>query len=147
MSENLNLNQDIDPQETQEWLESLEAVLEQDGVERAHHILEALIDKARRNGAHLPYTATTAYLNTIPSGQEPQMPGDRTIESRIRSAIRWNALAMVVRGSKKDLELGGHISSFASSAKGVSVSLGSTKCSKQYRTETCRRFWRPLWIC
>jgi len=116
MSENLNLNQDIDPQETQEWLESLEAVLEQDGVERAHHILEALIDKARRNGAHLPYTATTAYLNTIPSGQEPQMPGDRTIESRIRSAIRWNALAMVVRGSKKDLELGGHISSFASSA-------------------------------
>ncbi len=116
MSENLNLNQDIDPQETQEWLESLEAVLEQDGVERAHQLLEALIDKARRNGAHLPYSATTAYLNTIPAGQEPQMPGDRTIESRIRSAIRWNALAMVVRGSKKDLELGGHISSFASSA-------------------------------
>ena len=116
MSENLTLNQDIDPQETQEWLESLEAVLEQDGVERAHHILEALIDKARRNGAHLPYTATTAYLNTIPAGQEPQMPGDRTIEARIRSAIRWNALAMVVRGSKKNLELGGHISSFASSA-------------------------------
>ena len=116
MSENLNLNQDIDPQETQEWLESLEAVLETDGVERAHQILEALIDKARRNGAHLPYTATTAYLNTIPVGQEPQMPGDRTIEAKIRSAIRWNALAMVVRGSKKDLELGGHISSFASSA-------------------------------
>jgi len=116
MSENLNLNQDIDPQETQEWLESLEAVLESDGVERAHSILEALIDKARRNGAHLPYTATTAYLNTIPAGQEPQMPGDRTIEAKIRSAIRWNALAMVVRGSKKDLELGGHISSFASSA-------------------------------
>jgi len=116
MSENLNQNQDIDPQETQEWLESLEAVLESDGVERAHSILEALIDKARRNGAHLPYTATTAYLNTIPAGQEPQMPGDRTIEAKIRSAIRWNALAMVVRGSKKDLELGGHISSFASSA-------------------------------
>ncbi|MBU2882526.1 pyruvate dehydrogenase (acetyl-transferring), homodimeric type [Psychrosphaera sp. B3R10] len=116
MSENLNLNQDIDPQETQEWLESIEAVLEQDGAERAHQILEALIDKARRNGAHLPYSPTTAYLNTIPAGQEPQMPGDRTLESRIRSAIRWNALAMVVRGSKKDLELGGHISSFASSA-------------------------------
>jgi len=116
MSENLNLNQDIDPQETQEWIESLEAVLEQDGVERAHQLLEKLIDKARRNGAHLPYDATTAYLNTIPVNQEPQMPGDRTLESRIRSAIRWNALAMVVRGSKKELELGGHISSFASSA-------------------------------
>lgn len=116
MSENPTLNQDIDPQETQEWLESLEAVLEVDGVERAHHILEALIDKARRNGAHLPFDATTAYLNTIPAAQEPQMPGDRTLEARIRSAIRWNALAMVVRGSKKDLELGGHISSFASSA-------------------------------
>lgn len=116
MSENQTLNQDIDPQETQEWLESLEAVLEVDGVERAHHILESLIDKARRNGAHLPFKATTAYLNTIPAGQEPQMPGDRTLEARIRGAIRWNALAMVVRGSKKDLELGGHISSFASSA-------------------------------
>ena len=116
MSENPTLNQDIDPQETQEWLESLEAVLEVDGVERAHHILEALIDKARRNGAHLPFDATTAYLNTIPAHQEPQMPGDRTLEAKIRSAIRWNALAMVVRGSKKDLELGGHISSFASSA-------------------------------
>ena len=116
MSENPTLNQDIDPQETQEWLESLEAVLEVDGVERAHHILESLIDKARRNGAHLPFKPTTAYLNTIPAGQEPQMPGDRTLEARIRGAIRWNALAMVVRGSKKDLELGGHISSFASSA-------------------------------
>jgi pyruvate dehydrogenase E1 component len=116
MSDNPMQNQDIDPQETQEWLESLEAVLEVDGVERAHHILESLIDKARRNGAHLPFKATTAYLNTIPAAQEPQMPGDRTLEARIRGAIRWNALAMVVRGSKKDLELGGHISSFASSA-------------------------------
>ena len=107
---------DVDPQETQEWIESLEAVLQEEGVERAHYLLESLIEKARRSGAHLPYTATTAYINSIPAGQEPTMPGDQTIEATIRNAIRWNALMMVLRGSKKDLELGGHISSFASSA-------------------------------
>ena len=107
---------DIDQQETQEWLDSLEAVLDAEGPERAHFILEQLIDKARRSGAYLPYQPTTAYLNTIPVSQEPVMPGDHTLEARIRAAIRWNALAMVLRASKKDLELGGHISSFASSA-------------------------------
>lgn len=107
---------DIDPQETAEWLEAIKAVLDEDGAERAHFILEALIDKARRNGAHLPFHAVTAYLNTIPAGQEPAMPGDQSIEKRIRTAIRWNALAMVVKASRKNLELGGHISSFASSA-------------------------------
>ena len=107
---------DLDPTETQEWLDSLESVLEAEGVERAHYLLESMIEKARRNGAHLPYDATTAYLNTIPAGQEPTMPGDQTIETKIRHAIRWNAMMMVLRGSKKDLELGGHISSFASSA-------------------------------
>lgn len=107
---------DIDQQETQEWLEALEGVLEAEGPKRAHFLLEELIDKARRNGAYLPYKPTTAYLNTIPVSQEPVMPGDHTIESRVRAAIRWNALAMVLRASKKELELGGHISSFASSA-------------------------------
>ncbi|MDT0593520.1 pyruvate dehydrogenase (acetyl-transferring), homodimeric type [Glaciecola petra] len=107
---------DVDPIETQEWVDALEAVLETEGVDRAHYLLESLIEKARRNGAHLPYDATTAYINTIPAGQEPTMPGDHTIETKIRNAIRWNALMMVLRGSKKDLELGGHISSFASSA-------------------------------
>lgn len=107
---------DLDPQETQEWIDALDAVLEEEGVERAHFLLESLIEKARRSGAHLPYTATTAYINTIPAGQEPTMPGDQTIEAKIRNAIRWNAMMMVLRGSKKDLELGGHISSFASSA-------------------------------
>jgi pyruvate dehydrogenase E1 component len=110
------MQKDLDPQETQEWLDSLESVLENEGVERAHFLLESLIEKARRNGAHLPYDATTAYINTIPAGQEPTMPGDQTIETKIRNAIRWNALMMVLRGSNKDLELGGHISSFASSA-------------------------------
>ncbi len=107
---------DLDPQETQEWLEALGAVLDEDGAERAHYLLESLIEKARRSGLHLPYKSTTAYINTIPAGQEPTMPGDQTIEAKIRAAIRWNALMMVLRGSKKDLELGGHISSFASSA-------------------------------
>jgi pyruvate dehydrogenase E1 component len=110
------MHPDVDPTETQEWLEALEAVLEEEGVDRAHFLLESLIEKARRSGAHLPYESTTAYINTIPAGQEPTMPGDQTIETKIRNAIRWNAMMMVLRGSKKDLELGGHISSFASSA-------------------------------
>jgi len=109
-------NIDIDSLETQEWLESMESVLENEGPERAHFLLEKLIDRARRGGTHLPFEATTAYLNTIPPGQEPNMPGDLTIEYRIRAAIRWNALALVLRASKKDLELGGHVGSFASSA-------------------------------
>jgi len=107
---------DIDPQETQEWLDSLETLFDAGGPERAHFILESLIEKARRSGAYLPYQATTAYLNTIPVSQEPVVPGDQTLEARIRAAIRWNALAMVLRASNKELDLGGHISTFASSA-------------------------------
>ncbi|MCF6314496.1 MAG: pyruvate dehydrogenase (acetyl-transferring), homodimeric type [Verrucomicrobiales bacterium] len=108
--------QDIDPAETGEWLEALEAILEKDGPQRAHVILETLIDRARRGGTHIPFDATTAYMNTIPPALEPEMPGNRVLESRIRSAIRWNALMLVLRASKKNLELGGHIGSFASSA-------------------------------
>ena len=114
MSELPNL--DIDSMETQEWLESMESVLENEGPERAHFLLEKLIDRARRSGTHLPFDAKTAYVNTIPPGLEPHMPADQTIESRIRAAIRWNALVLVLRASKKDLDLGGHIGSFASSA-------------------------------
>lgn len=110
------LNKDVDQQETQEWLDALEGVLEAEGPERAHYLLEQLVDKARRNGAYLPYKPTTAYLNTIPASQEPTMPGNQTLESRIRSAIRWNAAMMVLRASKKGEELGGHLASFASSA-------------------------------
>jgi pyruvate dehydrogenase E1 component len=110
------MHPDVDPTETKEWLDALEAVLAEEGVGRAHFLLESLIEKARRSGAHLPYDATTAYINTIAAGQEPTMPGDQTIEAKIRNAIRWNAMMMVLRGSKKDLDLGGHISSFASAA-------------------------------
>jgi pyruvate dehydrogenase E1 component len=108
--------QDIDPQETREWVDSLEAVLEIEGPERAHFILEQLVDKARRSGAYLPYTAQTAYLNTIPPHLEETIPGDQALEQRLRSMVRWNAVAMVLRAGKKDLELGGHIASFASAA-------------------------------
>ncbi|WP_428026107.1 pyruvate dehydrogenase (acetyl-transferring), homodimeric type [Arcobacter sp.] len=115
--ENLNdVLKDLNPEETQEWIDALEAVIEEEGSHRAHFLLEKLIDKARRNGAYLPYDAKTAYLNTIPVEQEPKMPGNLSLERKIRSIIRWNAQLMVLRGSKKDLELGGHISSFQSSA-------------------------------
>jgi len=107
---------DIDPQETQEWLDALDGVLEQEGVDRAHFLLERLIDKARRSGAHLPYSANTAYLNTIPVQQQERFPGDRAMERRIRSFVRWNAMAMVVQANRLSTELGGHIASFASSA-------------------------------
>ncbi len=107
---------DIDPLETQEWLDALEAVLENEGVERAHFLLERLIDKARRSGAYLPYSAMTAYLNTIPVQQQERFPGDRAMERRIRSFVRWNAMAMVVQANRLSTELGGHISSFASVA-------------------------------
>ncbi len=107
---------DLDPQETQEWLEALDAVLEHEGIERAHYLLERLIDKARRSGAYLPFSANTAYLNTIPMQQQQRFPGDKALERRIRSLIRWNAMAMVVQANRLSTELGGHISSFASSA-------------------------------
>ncbi len=112
----MSMKPDIDPQETQEWLDALEAVLENEGVERAHFLLERLIDKARRSGAYLPYSANTAYVNTIPPQQQKRFPGDRALERRIRSFIRWNAMAMVVQANRLSTELGGHIASFASVA-------------------------------
>ncbi|AGA34308.1 Pyruvate dehydrogenase E1 component [Thioalkalivibrio nitratireducens DSM 14787] len=115
MNRNAN-SHDIDPQETQEWIDALEAVLEADGAERAHQLLESLIDKARRSGAYLPYSANTAYVNTIPPHLEPVFPGDSALEHRIRSYIRWNAMAMVVKANRVSAELGGHIASFASAA-------------------------------
>jgi pyruvate dehydrogenase E1 component len=107
---------DLDPQETQEWIESLESVLEREGPERAHFLLEKLIDKARRSGAYLPFTPNTAYVNTIPVSAQRPIPGDQAIEHSIRSVIRWNAAAIVVHANRKSSELGGHIASFASAA-------------------------------
>jgi len=104
------------PTETREWLESLAAVIDREGAERAHFLLDKLVELARRSGAHLPFDLTTAYLNTIPPHRQPSMPGDGAMERRIRSIIRWNAMAMVVRASRRGGELGGHIASFASAA-------------------------------
>lgn len=108
--------QDLDPTETAEWLESLSAVIAREGHARAHFLIENLIDSARRSGAHIPYRANTAYLNTIPAHQQVSSPGDQAIERRIRSLIRWNAMAMVVRANRISSELGGHIASFGSAA-------------------------------
>ena len=108
--------QDADPAETNEWLESLQAVIEREGLERAHYLLELMVDFTRRSGGHLPYDATTAYVNTIPPSKSAKKPGDYEIERRIRSWTRWNALAMVLRAGKRGGELGGHIASFASAA-------------------------------
>ncbi len=107
---------DSDELETQEWLEALDAVIEREGPERAHFLLEKLIDKSRRSGANLPYRATTGYVNTIPPHLEQQNPGDHEIEHRLRSMIRWNATAMVLRANRDKSGLGGHIASFASAA-------------------------------
>jgi len=107
---------DVDPEETQEWLESIDSVLRVHGAERAHYLLECMIDHARRSGAYLPYTPNTAYLNTIPAAQQPDYPGDRAMERRIEAYIRWNALAMVVHANRKSSEYGGHIASYASCA-------------------------------
>ncbi|MGH8550740.1 MAG: pyruvate dehydrogenase (acetyl-transferring), homodimeric type [Methylococcales bacterium] len=107
---------DLDAEETQEWLDALITVIQADGLERAHYLIERLVDQARRSGANLPYSANTAYINTIPPQQQAQSPGDHAIEHRLRSYIRWNAMAMVVRANLESTEYGGHIASFASSA-------------------------------
>ncbi len=105
---------DADSQETKEWLDALEAVLEREGPERAHFLLQKLIDTARQSGAYLPFSANTAYLNTIPPHMEERSPGDHALEERIRSYTRWNAMVMVAKANKADGDLGGHIASFAS---------------------------------
>ncbi|MEO2182822.1 MAG: pyruvate dehydrogenase (acetyl-transferring), homodimeric type, partial [bacterium] len=109
-------HEDIDARETEEWRDALTSVLEREGEVRAHYLLEELIDLARRSGVYLPYRSTTAYLNTISAAQEDRSPGDASIEWRVRSLIRWNALAMVVNANRESPELGGHIATFASSA-------------------------------
>jgi pyruvate dehydrogenase E1 component len=107
---------DTDPQETQEWLDAIAAVLENEGTERAHFLLESLIDKARRSGAYLPFNPTTAYLNTIPTHLQQPLPGNPEMERRIRALIRWNAIMTVLRANEKSPGVGGHIASFQSAA-------------------------------
>ena len=112
----ISKDKDIDPIETQEWLDSLDAVVKKDGTDRAHYLLKKLIDEAYKEGSNQPLTRITPYINTIPVESEIKSPGDQNIERRIRSLIRWNAAAMVVKANKKNPELGGHIGTFASAA-------------------------------
>ena len=107
---------DPDPLETAEWLESLRSVLENQGPERVSFLLTELSEAAHREGVELPFTANTPYINTIPADKQPPYPGNREIERRIKSIIRWNAMAMVTRANKANDGIGGHISTFASAA-------------------------------
>ncbi|HZX28037.1 MAG TPA: pyruvate dehydrogenase (acetyl-transferring), homodimeric type [Telluria sp.] len=112
---------DPDSLETKEWLEALEAVIENEGPERAHYLMERLVDLARRRGAHIPFSSNTAYVNTIPAHLEAHCPGNLEYEERLRSWMRWNAMAMVVKANRADGDLGGHISSFASLANMLGI--------------------------
>ncbi len=107
---------DQDPAETSEWLGSLDYVIKSKGPDRARYLVKALENRARRDGVEIPIETTTPYVNTIPAAKQPAYPGNREIERRIKSIIRWNAMAMVVRANKKNDGQGGHISTFASSA-------------------------------
>ena len=107
---------DVDPQETQEWIESIEDALEEHGYERTRFLLESLIEFAQSKGARLPFNTSTPFLNTILPGQQPEYPGDRDIERKIKSIVRWNAMAMVTKANKETPGIGGHISTYASAA-------------------------------
>ena len=112
--------QDQDPQETREWLDALSAVIDSEGRDRAHQLLENVLDHARQAGIDMPFSANTAYVNTIPVEDQVRSPGNLEIEGRLRAYMRWNAMAMVVKANRHNPEdggdLGGHIGSFASLA-------------------------------
>src|ERR671939_494481 len=114
---------DVDPAETAEWLESLDYVLERKGPERVQQLITALDQAAIRHGVELPFTATTPYINTIPHEKEQRYPGKRELERRIKSFVRWNAMAMVTRANRDFAGIGGHISTYASSATLYEVAL------------------------
>ena len=105
-----NVYKDSDPQETREWIESIEDALEENGFERTRFLLEELIDYAQAKGARLPFNTNTPFINTIHLEQQPEFPGNRDLERRIKSLVRWNAMAMVVRANNETPGIGGHIS-------------------------------------
>ena len=107
---------DPDAQETQEWLDALDGVLRHEGPARAKQLIEELVAKAQRGGAHVSLGVQTPYINTIPPSEEPPMPGSDELETRLRHYVRWNAMVMVVRANEHSSELGGHVASFSSSA-------------------------------
>ena len=111
------LHNDVDPIETRDWLQAIESVIREEGVERAQYLIDQLLSEARKGGVKVAAGASAGnYVNTIAVEDEPEYPGNLDLERRIRSAIRWNAIMTVLRASKKDLELGGHMASYQSSA-------------------------------
>ncbi|MBM3340684.1 MAG: pyruvate dehydrogenase (acetyl-transferring), homodimeric type [Betaproteobacteria bacterium] len=119
----MNYPADPDPQETREWVQSLQSLITHEGEARAEFILQQLFDIARRSCRGLKFNATTAYTNTIPLAEQPPYPGDLALEERITALVRWNALAMVVRANRDHPELGGHIATYASAADLFEVGL------------------------
>ncbi|HEU5045544.1 MAG TPA: pyruvate dehydrogenase (acetyl-transferring), homodimeric type, partial [Nocardioidaceae bacterium] len=107
---------DIDPDETREWLESLDALLDERGRARARYVMLKLLERARQHQVGVPALRSTDYINTIPPEQEPWFPGDEDVERRIRAFIRWNAAVMVSAANRKGLEVGGHIATYQSAA-------------------------------
>ena len=110
------LKNDVDPIETNDWLAAIDSLIREEGIERAQFIIDQVMQQARAGGVSLPSGITTDYVNTIPVSEQPAYPGNLEIERRIRSYVRWNAVMMVLRGQKKDLDLGGHLSTFQSAA-------------------------------
>ena len=107
---------ELEALETREWLDSLKYVLQSEGPERVTNLIRELLVYAQEEGVQFPFSANTPYINTIPPEKQPPFPGSREIERRIKSLIRWNAMAMVVRANKHDAGIGGHISTYASAA-------------------------------
>jgi pyruvate dehydrogenase E1 component len=120
----MDVMRDSDTVETKEWLDALAAVKEHRGIERANFILSSVVEAAQRDRIYAPQSLTTAYCNTIPVDQQPALPGDRATEHKLRSIIRWNALAIVLRANKESSELGGHIASFQSAATLYDIGFG-----------------------
>ncbi len=120
----MEINRDLDPLETQEWLDALRAVQQYQGSERANFLVDKLVQEARREGIYIPASLNTAYRNTIAPENEERTPGNRDIEHKIRSVIRWNAVAIILRANKESSELGGHIASFQSSALLYDIGFG-----------------------
>ncbi|MDA0748068.1 MAG: pyruvate dehydrogenase (acetyl-transferring), homodimeric type, partial [bacterium] len=112
---------DVDPQETDEWLESLDYALRAYGPDRVRYLLDKLDERAQRLGVEIPFSANTPYINTIPPERQSPFPGNREIERRIKSIVRWNAMAMVVRANRESDGIGGHISTYASAATLVEI--------------------------
>ena len=120
----MSTTRDLDPIETSEWMDALSSVQQHRGGDRTNYLLNRLVDQGRRDGVYVPRSLTTAYCNTIPPEREEKSPGDRAIEHRLRSIIRWNALAIILRANKESSELGGHIASFQSAATLYDIGFG-----------------------